>query len=178
MAVIRDRNSRRPWRKSSPTSKLKSSSAPITQKDLWYCRAVGSSSAPLLGSTDADDLPRIGRTSIERRWLSCASPQSASCSENFVIPLDVPGQTLREPPIGLYRARPANRSGPARLHRKPWLGTVERLDLALFVDRENNRMGGRIDVEADDIRSAAEFLSPLTSRTGPAQRWRQGRPLK
>ena len=35
-------------------------------------------------------------TSIERRWLSCASPQSASCSENFVIPLNVPGQTLRE----------------------------------------------------------------------------------
>ena len=25
-----------------PTSKLKSSSAPITRKDLWYCRAAGS----------------------------------------------------------------------------------------------------------------------------------------
>ena len=41
-------------------------------------------------------LAKIGRTSIERRWLSCASPQSASCSENFVIPLNVPGQTLRD----------------------------------------------------------------------------------
>jgi hypothetical protein len=30
-----------------------------------------------------------------KRWHSCASHQSASCSENFVIPLDVPGQTLR-----------------------------------------------------------------------------------
>src|ERR1700730_11815706 len=94
MAAIRGRNSRRPWRKSSHTSKLKSSNAPITPKDLWYCRAVGSSNAPLLGSTDAEDSPRIGRTSIEKRWLSCASPQSASCYENFVIPLNVPGQTL------------------------------------------------------------------------------------
>jgi hypothetical protein len=57
--------------------------------------AVGWSSAPLLGSTDADDLPKIGRTSIARRSHSCASHPSASCSENFVIPLDVPGRTLR-----------------------------------------------------------------------------------
>src|SRR5271155_1249019 len=95
-AAIRGRNSRRPWRKSGPTSKLKSSSVPITPKDLRYCRAVGSSSAPLLGSTDAEGLPRIGRASIERRSPSCASPQSASCSENSVIPLNVPGQTLSE----------------------------------------------------------------------------------
>src|SRR5205807_8842966 len=63
-------------------------------KDLWCSRAVGSWSAPLLGSTAAEDLPRIGRTSIARRSHSCASLQSASCSENFVIRLDVPGQTL------------------------------------------------------------------------------------
>jgi hypothetical protein len=30
------------------------------------------------------------------RSLSCASPQSASCSENFAIPRDVSGQTLRD----------------------------------------------------------------------------------
>ena len=76
--------------------KLKSSSTPITPKDLWCAHAVGSSSAPLLGSTAAEGLPRIGKTSIARRWHSCASPQSASCSENFVIPFDVPGQTLRK----------------------------------------------------------------------------------
>jgi hypothetical protein len=39
-------------------------------------------------------LPKTGRTSIARRSLSCASPQSASCFENFAIPLDVLGQTL------------------------------------------------------------------------------------
>jgi hypothetical protein len=34
------------------------------------------------------------------------------------------------------------------LHRQPRPGTVERLNLAFLVDRENDRMGGRIDVEA------------------------------
>ena len=52
--------------------------------------AVGSSSAPSLGSTAAEGLPRIGRTSIARRWHSCASHRSASCSENFVIRLMFP----------------------------------------------------------------------------------------
>ncbi|PNE11281.1 MAG: hypothetical protein CR217_09865, partial [Beijerinckiaceae bacterium] len=32
---------------------------------------------------------------IEKRSRSCASPQSASCSEDFVIPHEVTGQTLR-----------------------------------------------------------------------------------
>src|SRR5262245_24318629 len=54
-----------------------------------------------------------------------------------------------------------HRPGVARLHRQARLGTVERLDLVLFVDRENNRMGGRIDVEADDIR---ELLGELRVR--------------
>src|SRR6516162_7545213 len=54
-----------------------------------------------------------------------------------------------------------HRPGAARLHRQPRLGPVERLDLALFVDRENNRMGGRIDVEADDI---CELLGELRVR--------------
>ena len=44
-----------------------------------------------------------------------------------------------------------HRSGAARLHRQARLGAVERLDLALLVDREDDRMGGRIDVEADDV---------------------------
>src|SRR5262249_8125758 len=55
------------------------------------------SNAPLLGSTAAEGLPRIGRTSIATRWRSCGLPQSASCCENFVIPPDVFGQTLRIP---------------------------------------------------------------------------------
>src|SRR2546426_3995782 len=94
MVATRGRTFKRPWRRSCLNSKLKSSSAPIGPKDSWCFHAVGSSSAPLLGSTAAEGLPRIGRTSIARRSLSCASPQFASCSENFVIPPDVFGQTL------------------------------------------------------------------------------------
>src|SRR5260221_4177121 len=95
MVATRARTFKRPWRRSCLSSKLKSSSAPIGRKDSWCFHAVGSSNAPLLGLTAAEGLPRIGRTSIATRWRSCGLPQSASCSENFVIPPDVFGQTLR-----------------------------------------------------------------------------------
>src|SRR5580704_8435981 len=39
----------------------------------------------------------------------------------------------------------------ATLHRQPRLGAVERLDLRLLVDRQHQRVLGRIDIEADDI---------------------------
>src|SRR5262245_11261809 len=76
----------------------------------WCFHAVGSSNAPLLGSTAAEGLPRIGRTSIATHWRSCGLPQSASCSENFVISPDVFGQTLRPsscrrpPPVARWRS--------------------------------------------------------------------------
>src|SRR2546422_7756763 len=94
MVATRGRTFKRPWRRSCLSSKLKSSSAPIGRKGSWCFHAVGSSNAPLLGSTAAEGLPRIGRTSIATRWRFCGLPQSASCSENFVIPPDVFGQTL------------------------------------------------------------------------------------
>ena len=45
-------------------------------------------------STAADGSPRIGRTSTERRSRSCASHQSASCSENSAIQLKSPDKLL------------------------------------------------------------------------------------
>src|SRR5262249_49377477 len=94
MVAISGRTFKKPWQRSCLSSKLKSSSAPIGREDSWCFHAVGSSNAPLLGSTAAEGLPRIGRTSIATHWRSCGLPQSASCSENFVIPPDVFGQTL------------------------------------------------------------------------------------
>ena len=41
--------------------------------------------------------------------------------------------------------------GAARLHRQTRLGTVEGLDLALFIDRKDDRMGGRVDIEPDNV---------------------------
>ena len=42
-------------------------------------------------------------------------------------------------------------AGAALLHRQARLGAVERLDLALLVDRQHDGMGRRIDIEADDV---------------------------
>src|SRR5262245_63448962 len=49
-------------------------------------------------------------------------------------------------------------AGAARFHRQSRLGAVERLDLAILVDREHDGMGGRIDIEADDV---FEFLGKV-----------------
>ena len=54
----------------------------------------GFASALLRGSIAAEGSPRTGRISTERRSRSCASPQSASCSENSAIRPEVSGRTL------------------------------------------------------------------------------------
>ena len=53
-----------------------------------------------------------------------------------------------------------HRPDAARLHRQAGLHAVERLDLALFIDREDYRVGGRIDIETDDV---PELLDKLRS---------------
>src|SRR2546426_1045691 len=93
-AAIKDRNSQPPWQKFARICKSTSSSGPIASRDLSFYPNAGSSNARLLGSIAAEGSPRIGRTAIERRWLSCTSPQFGSCSENFVIPAELSGQTL------------------------------------------------------------------------------------
>src|ERR1700730_15137360 len=95
MLATKDRISRRHSQESCPTSKLRSSGAPIKSKASPFCPNAGSSSARLRGSTVAEGLTKIGKISIARRSHSCALLQSASCSENSAITANVSGQTLR-----------------------------------------------------------------------------------
>src|SRR5438105_1979125 len=94
MLATKDRISTRHSQKPCLTSKLRSSGALIKPKASPFCPNAGSSNARLRGSTAAEGSPKIGKTSIARRSHSCASLQSASCSENSAIPSDVSGQTL------------------------------------------------------------------------------------
>src|ERR1700688_531387 len=94
-ADTKDRNLRKRSQKFCRISTLKSSNVPIRSADLSCCQNAGSSSAPLPGSIAAAAWPRIGSASTEKRSRSCASPQSASCSENYAIRPEVSGRTLR-----------------------------------------------------------------------------------
>jgi hypothetical protein len=78
-----------------PHLPVESSSGPIASRDLSFYRNAGSSNARLLGSIAVEGSPRIGRTAIEKRWLSCTSPQFDSCFDDFVILPKLSGQTLR-----------------------------------------------------------------------------------
>jgi hypothetical protein len=51
-----------------------------------------------------------------------------------------------------------HRPGAALLHRQAGLSAVERLDLAFLIDREDDGMGWRIDIETDDIAQLAHKL--------------------
>ena len=69
---------------------------------------------------------------------------------------DVEGSKQRRCAMAFVGMR--HRASAARFHRQARLGAVERLDLALFVNREDDRMSGRVDVEADNV---LEFLCEL-----------------
>ena len=47
---------------------------------------------------------------------------------------------------------------PSLLHRQAGLGAVERLDLALLVDRQHDGVRRRIDIEADDVAQLVDEL--------------------
>jgi hypothetical protein len=51
-----------------------------------------------------------------------------------------------------------HRPNAALLHRQAGLSAVERLDLAFLIDREDHGMGGRIDIETDDVAQLAHKL--------------------
>ena len=45
-----------------------------------------------------------------------------------------------------------------RLHRQAWLRAIERLNLAFFIEREDDRVFRRVDMEAENV---LEFLGEL-----------------
>ena len=47
---------------------------------------------------------------------------------------------------------------PSLLHGQAGLGAVERLDLALLVDRQHDGVGRRVDIEADDVAQLVDEL--------------------
>ncbi len=54
-----------------------------------------------------------------------------------------------------------HRPSSALLHRQTGLGAVERLDLALLINREDDGVGGRIDIETDDVPELLDKLRVL-----------------
>ncbi len=91
--VIRDRALQRSLPKAAAGSSRSSSAMNSTPSSC--CPDDGSSNERSRGSTDVAGSPRTGRITIERRSLSCTSHQSASCCENYAIPPNLSGQTLR-----------------------------------------------------------------------------------
>ena len=69
---------------------------------------------------------------------------------------DVEGGEQRGRAVALVVVR--HGAEPALLQRQPRLGSVERLDLALLVERQDDRMGWRVDVEADNITQLLDEL--------------------
>jgi hypothetical protein len=68
-------------------------------------------------------------------------------------------------------------AGPALLHRQARLGAVERLDLALLVDREHDRVRRRVEIESDDVaqlrgerRVRRQLEAPHPMRLQPVRR--------
>ena len=83
-------------------------------------------------------------------------PMALHAAPDHLAFQDVEGgkQRRRAVPFVVMGDRPA----ASLLQRQPRLGAVEGLDLALFVHRQHDGMGGRIDVETDDIAQLSDEL--------------------
>src|SRR5215213_2516116 len=56
-----------------------------------------------------------------------------------------------------------------RHERKPWLGSIQRLDLALLIDRKHQRVFGRVQVEPNDIVQLLQELRISAQLESPSQ---------
>src|SRR6185437_1963291 len=64
-------------------------------------------------------------------------------------------------------------AGAALLHRQARLGAIERLDLALLVDGQHQRLVRRVEVETDDILHLLRECRVARQLEGPGQMWLQ-----
>jgi hypothetical protein len=87
-------------------STSRSSSGRVKPQASSRSQSAGSSNAHSLGSAAADDWTRTGNASTTRRSPSSASLQSVSCCENYAIPHDVLGQTVRTKRLAVNSSRP------------------------------------------------------------------------
>ena len=69
-----------------------------------------------------------------------------------------------------------HRPAASRLDRQAWLGAVERLYLALFIDAEHHRVRRRVDIQPDDVTQlgdefgvARQFELPYPVRLEPVR---------
>jgi hypothetical protein len=112
-------------------------------------------------------LQRIGRTSIATRWRSCGLPQSASCSENFVIPPDVFGQTLIGTLISL-----AVGTSVAILVTNALTASTKRTEFFLaFTKRYNDVLVAAHDLDGRSWPSAFGMYCRRDGRARYAHRW-------
>ena len=76
-------------------------------------------------------------------------PVARHAAPDHVTVEDVESGEQRGRAVTLVVVRPG--AGFAGLQRQAGLGAIERLDLALLVERGDQAMGGRIDVQPDDV---------------------------
>jgi hypothetical protein len=78
---------------------------------------------------------------------------------------DVEGGEQGGGAMALVVVRPG--AGLARFQRQAGLGAVEGLDLALFVDREDQAVGRRVDVQPDDLAQLLDERRIVRALEGP-----------
>ena len=119
--------------------------------------------ARMIGEPFENLEPFVGGVVSTMAWMTCPErqPRSVEKADEFFMPVPVHAasdhcaiqeiqrreQRGRAIPLVVMGHRPAS----ACLHRQAWLGAVESLDLALFVDREDDSVLERVQIEADDV---------------------------
>ena len=94
-------------------------------------------------------LRRRGAVDLREQLAEFGSAMAPGDAAEHLAGGHVEGSIQIRGPVSLVVVR--QRSGAARFHRQSRLRAVERLDLRLLVDREHQRVVGRVEVEPDHV---------------------------